>query len=170
MTEQHIYQHFLNAALRNAVRLGCRQLVSFAGNPIPGKEQAQIRRFDISDIENWPDAILSAGFDPEKRSFGDLGRLCTWMPKAAFRGVLRHLSELWCKGSSFVLLYSTIPNSGHPVYYEPVELKVLLPSRGFEIYEHLSAAKLAKRYFLETGKEQPVLIPPGLCCLLAVRQ
>ena len=109
MTEQHIYQHFLNAALRNAVRLGCRQLVSFQGDSDIGLGSAQLRRFAVSVSGGWQEVLLHSGFDPRQRSFGDLSGLSGQTPKDVFQNLLRDISRLWSHGSSLAFAYSVAP-------------------------------------------------------------
>ena len=131
---------------------------------------AQLRRFAVSVSGGWQEVLLHSGFDPRQRSFGDLSGLSGQTPKDVFQNLLRDISRLWSHGSSLAFAYSAAPFFEKCVCYEPLEMELLLSDCGFLVYAHSDADELARQYFRESGTAQPVLIPPGLCCLLAVRQ
>ena len=136
----------------------------------------------------WRDALLHAGFQPEKQAFGSLLGVSYYLSKAEFGRLIGGISSIWAEGSALCFDYPLSKDgaesrrnrelaaaAGEPMKaaYAYDELEALLAGAGFLIFEHLSAGEAARAFFTEHNRHSPVFTmaaPEGVAYCLAVKK
>lgn len=142
---------------------------------------------DLADPA-WPEALLSAGYRPEEKSFAGLLGISYYLRKADFAALLRAAGALMAAGSVLCLDYPTAGEgsaarthqalareAGEQMQarYEPEEMAALLTECGLTVREQLSAEDMNRRFFAEHNRltpQKPLYAPEGVGYLLAVRR
>ena len=115
----------------------------------------------------WKDALIRAGFDAKKPSFGSLLGISYYLSKAEFTRLIETIASIACEGSSLCFDYPLAEGgaesrrnralaaaAGEPMKAEYAygELEALLSAAGFLIYEHMNAAEAAEAFFRDYNR------------------
>ena len=135
----------------------------------------------------WKEALIRAGFDAGKPSFGSLLGISYYLSKEEFTRLIGTISSIACEGSSVCFDYPLSENgaesrrnralaaaAGEPMKarYAYDELEALLSDAGFLIYEHMNADEATEAFFREYNRRNPdhgMTAPEGVGYCLAVR-
>lgn len=139
-----------------------------------GLELPKELRFVSADLskDDLSHALLSAGFDPKKRSFFSWLGVSYYLSRQAIEATLDGVAALGAEGSSLVFDFADSGVSdcavrrvqcmrqmaaagGEPMLssFDPAELKAFLRDHGFEVGESLSPEDIQARYFAGRGEE-----------------
>lgn len=139
-----------------------------------GLELPKELRFVSADLskDDLSHALLSAGFDPKKRSFFSWLGVSYYLSRQAIEATLDGVAALGAEGSSLVFDFADSGVSdcavrrvqcmrqmaaagGEPMLssFDPAELESLLRDHGFEVGESLSPEDIQARYFAGRGEE-----------------
>lgn len=154
---------------------------------LPGQENLHYAAADLSQ-ENWQECLMRKGFSTEKISFCSLLGLIYYLPKDAFKALMKKLSQILPTGSSLVFDYPMTvegeqskkqkllaQGAEEPMQaeYDYEELEQLLSSCGFRIYEHLLPDEMTEQYFSLhnlANPEHPMKAMEAAAYCLAVRK
>ena len=133
------------------------------------------------------DALLSAGYDPQKKTFFSWLGVSMYLDRAAIEMLLDAIASHAAKGSSLVFDYASaglflskdrrVQNmiamaqaGGEEMRssFDPMSLELLACDHGFLVYEHLMTADIQSRYF--DGRDDDLSAYPCICFAHAVVQ
>ena len=132
-------------------------------------------------------ALLSAGYDPKKKTFFSWLGVSMYLDRAAIERLLDEVASHAAKGSSLVFDYASaglflsedrrvrnmlaMAQAGGEemrASFDPMSLELLAADHGFLVYEHLMTADIQKRYF--DGRDDDLSAFPCICFAHAVVQ
>ena len=139
-------------------------------------------------LPTWKEALMQAGFDVSKPSFGSLLGISYYLSKEEFKRLFEMIATIACEGSSICFDYPLSEGgtesqrnrklaaaAGEPMKakYTYDELEVLLSDAGFLIYEHMNADEATEAFFQEYNRCNPahsMTAPKGVGYCLAVKK
>ena len=136
-------------------------------------------------LSAWKEALIRAGLDAEKPSFGSLLGISYYLSKEEFMHLIEMISSISCEGSSICFDYPLSEGgaesrrnqelaaaAGEPMKakYAYDELEALLSEAGFLIDEHMNAAEATEAFFQEYNRRNAahrMAAPEGIAYCLA---
>ena len=212
---------FCEQAIKNAVRIGCRQVVIYACGydtfslrtdngglsvyelDLPEMIADRQRRIAQNGLKpacrvtsigcdlsgaSWKDALIHAGFNADKPSFGSLLGISYYLSKDAFNRLVTAIASVTCEGSSICFDYpmaddgeesarnrelAAAAGEAMKAKYDYGEMEALLAQAGFLIYEHMNAAEATGAFFDGYNHRYPahsMAAPEGVGYCLAVKK
>ena len=139
-------------------------------------------------LPTWKEALVRAGFDAEKPSFGSLLGISYYLSKEEFTRLIGAIASISCEGASVCFDYP-LPEGGAEsrrgrelaaaageamkAQYTYDELEALLSDAGFLIYEHMNADEATDAFFRDYNRCSPghsMAAPEGVGYCLAVKK
>lgn len=139
-------------------------------------------------LPSWKEALIDAGFDAGKTSFGSLLGISYYLSKEAFRKLIGAIASIGCEGSSVCFDYPLLEDGRESqrnrelaaaageemkAIYTCDEMEALLSEAGFLIYEHMNAAEATEAFFTAYNRgngEHAMAAPRGVGYCLAVKK
>lgn len=134
---------------------------------------------------DWPNSLMNSPYKKNSLSFSSLLGISYYLTKKEFTTLIKNISKIISPGSSIIFDYPNQNNrssknenlaneAGSPMKstYSYQEIKTILASYDFLIYEHHTGKTITERYFThynDQNKNDPIIAPSSVDYCLAVK-
>lgn len=179
--------------VNNRIKVFELDLPEMIADKIKRIDAAGIDRSNISYVacdfnKGWIEALITAGFNPECKTYCSLMGISYYLSKKAFAQTIKTLADQMPAGSCIAFDYPDISKNREKqinkalaeaadeamqAEYSYKDIEAIADSANLLIYEHLEDNELESRYFAKynaLNKGHEIAYPKGICCCMLVKR